>query len=110
MTSWKPVTKAGEVDTHFKRNTEVFHECIDIAKSRHEVLISSPGKKRHHRLKVLNRLEDFNRLVASLADYDCPVRVAFEATGNYDRALAYRLGLAGFEVKQVSSVALAHTR
>jgi transposase len=55
-------------------------------------------------------LEDFNRLVASLADYGCPVRVAFEATGNYHRALAYRLGTAGFEVKLVSSVALARTR
>nr|WP_319412670.1 IS110 family transposase [uncultured Cohaesibacter sp.] len=84
--------------------------AIDIAKSRHEVLISIPGKKRRRRLTVLNRLEDFNRLIASLADYDCPVRVAFEATGNYHRALAYRLGLAGFEVKLVSSVALARTR
>ena len=51
--------------------------AIDIAKSRHEVLISIPGKKRRRRLTVLNRLEDFNRLIASLADYNCPVRVAF---------------------------------
>ena len=41
---------------------------------------------------------------------DRPVRAAFEATGNFHRALAYRLGNAGFEVKLVSSVALARTR
>ena len=84
--------------------------AIDFAKSRHEVLISIPGKTRRRRLTVLNRLDDFNRLITVLADYGCPVRVAFEATGNYHRALAYRLGVAGFEVKLVSSVALARTR
>lgn len=84
--------------------------AIDIAKSRHEVLISIPDKTRRRRLTVLNRLDDFNRLVVALTDYACPVRVAFEATGNYHRALAYRLGTAGFEVKLVSSVTLARTR
>lgn len=84
--------------------------AIDIAKARHEVLIAVPGKKRRRRLTVLNLLEDFNRLIAMLLNYDRPVRVAFEATGNYHRALAYRLGVAGFDVKLVSSVALARTR
>jgi hypothetical protein len=84
--------------------------AIDIAKARHEVFIAVPGKKRRRRLTVLNQLVDFNRLIATLADYGLPVRVAFEATGNYHRALAYRLGVAGFEVKLVSSVALARTR
>lgn len=83
--------------------------AIDIAKARHEVLISIPGKKRR-RLTVLNQLDDFNRLIAALSDYDRPVRAAFEATGNYHRALAWRLGAAGFDVKLVSSVALARTR
>lgn len=84
--------------------------AIDIAKARHEVLILVPGKKWRRRLTVLNQLEDFNRLIATLSEYDRPVRSAFEATGNYHRALAYRLGLAGFDVKLVSSVALARTR
>jgi transposase len=79
--------------------------AVDIAKARHEVLIAVPGKKRRRRLTVLNQLDDFNRLIATLSDYDRPVRVAFEATGNYHRALAYRFGIAGFEVKLVSSVA-----
>jgi len=84
--------------------------AIDIAKARHEVLIAVPGRKRRRRLTILNQLDDFNRLSATLAEYARPVRVAFEATGNYHRALAYQLGVAGFDVKLVSSVALARTR
>ena len=96
-------------DTSFAQSEPVL-VAIDIAKARHEVLIAVPGRKRRRRLTVLNQLDDFNRLVATLSDYDRPVRVAFEATGNYHRALAYRLGVADFEVKLVSSVALARTR
>jgi transposase len=84
--------------------------AIDISKDRHEVLIAVPGKKRRRRLTVLNELDDFQRLVATVTEYGRPVRVAFEATGNYHRALAYHLGCAGFDVKLVSSVALARTR
>ena len=84
--------------------------AFDIAKARHEVLLAVPGKKRRRRLTVLNRLDDFTRLIAILSGYNHPVRAAFEATGNYHRALAYRLGAAGFDVKLVSSVALARTR
>lgn len=84
--------------------------AIDISKTRHEVLILIPSKKRRRRLTVLNQLEDFKRLIATLIDYARPVRVAFEATGNYHRALAYQLGIVGFEVRLVSSVALARTR
>ncbi|EFO34012.1 insertion sequence transposase protein [Roseibium sp. TrichSKD4] len=90
--------------------TEPVLVAIDIAKARHEVLIVIPGKKRRRRLTVLNQLDDFNRLIAALSDYGRPVRAVFEATGNYHRALAYRLRDAGFEVKLVSSVALARTR
>ena len=84
--------------------------AIDIAKARHEVLIAIPDKKRRRRLTVLNELADFNCLATALKEYGRPVRVAFEATGNYHRALAYHLATSGFEVKLVSSVALARTR
>lgn len=84
--------------------------AIDIAKARHEVLIAVPNKKRRRRLTVLNELADVNRLVTALKEYGRPVRVASEATGNYHRALAYHLATADFEVKLVSSVALARTR
>ncbi len=84
--------------------------AIDISKSRHEVLIAIPGKQRRRRLTILNKLDDFHRLIAILLEYGNSVRVAFEATGNYHRAIAYQHDIAGFEVKLVSSVALARTR
>ncbi len=90
--------------------TEPVLVAVDIAKARHEVLIAIPGRTRRRRLTVLNQLDDFNRLIATLSDYGRPVRVAFETTGSCHRALAYRLGIAGFTVKLVSSVALARTR
>ncbi|QFT29570.1 hypothetical protein FIV00_03680 [Labrenzia sp. THAF82] len=43
--------------------TEPVLVAIDIAKSRHEVLLSIPGRKRRRRLTVLNQLDDFNRLM-----------------------------------------------
>ncbi len=84
--------------------------AIDISKRRHEVLIGIPGKKRRRRLTITNTLEDVRRLVFSLASYDLPVRIGFEATGNYHRPLAHHLGQAGFELKLISSVGLARTR
>ena len=59
--------------------------AIDISKHRHEVLIGVPGKKRRRRLTVMNTLEDFKRLSTVLASYGLPVRIGFEATGNYHR-------------------------
>jgi transposase len=84
--------------------------AIDISKHRHEVLIGVPDKKRRRRMTVMNTLEDFQRLSASLASYELPVRIGFEATGNYHRPLAHHLGEAGFELKLISSVGLARTR
>jgi transposase len=83
---------------------------IDISKHRHEVLIAVPGKQRRRRVTLTNTKADFERLVAVLSGYGGPVRVGFEATGNYHRALAHHLSCAGFELKLVSSVALARTR
>ena len=59
---------------------------------------------------MLNTRADFDRLTTLLREHDRPVRVAFEATGNYHRALAFHLTQAGFETKLVSSVGLARTR
>jgi transposase len=74
------------------------------------VLIGIPGKKRRRRLTITNSLEDFQRLASTFASYDLPVRIGFEATGNYHRTLAHFLGRCGFELKLVSSVSLARTR
>ena len=89
---------------------DVILAATDISKYRHEVLIAVPGKKRRRRITLLNTLEDFRRLIAILSDYNLPVRVAFEATGNYHRSIAWHLGQAGFTVSLVSSVALTRTR
>jgi transposase len=83
---------------------------IDISKHRHEVLIAAPGKQRRRRVTLTNAKADFDRLVTVLREYGLPVRIGFEATGNDHRALAHHLSCAGFELKLVSSVALARTR
>jgi len=59
---------------------------------------------------VLNTADDYRRLIAALMEYGLPVSIGFEATGNYHRALMFALGAAGFDLKLVSSVALARTR
>ncbi|MBU2962499.1 hypothetical protein KO516_17060 [Citreicella sp. C3M06] len=51
---------------------------------------------------VLKPFDDFHRLIATRADYQCSVRVVSEATGI---PLACYLGRAGFEVDLVSSAA-----
>jgi transposase len=84
--------------------------AIDIAKTRNEVLIEPPGGGRRRRLTVLNARADHDRLLEVLAGYGAPVIAGFEATGDYHRALAWRLGEAGFTVRLISSVALARTR
>ena len=84
--------------------------AIDIAKHRHEVLIEVPGRARRRRLTVLSTKADHDRPVEALAAYSAPVLIGFEATGDYHRGLAYRLLSAGFELRLVSSVALARTR
>lgn len=84
--------------------------AIDIAKRRNEVLIEVPGRGRRRRLTVLNTRPEHDRLVGILQALDRPVVVGFEATGNYHRPLAWRLIQAGFELRLISSVALARTR
>ena len=96
--------------TAIHSNASTLLVAVDISKRRHEVLIGIPSKKRRRRLTIMNTLEEFQRLADVFASYDLPVRIGFEATGNYHRALAHHLGQAGFELKLVSSVGLARTR
>ena len=84
--------------------------AIDIAKLRNEVLIEAPGHKRRRRLLVLNTRAEHDHLIEVLQAYGRPVVCAFEATGNYHRPIGWRLAEAGFEVRLVSSLALARTR
>jgi transposase len=74
------------------------------------VLIGVQGKEHRRRLTILNTLDDFQRLSATIASDDLPVRIGFEAIGNDHRTLAHHLGQAGFELSLVSAVGLARTR
>ena len=90
--------------------TDAVLVAIDIAKVRNEVLIEVPGDKRRRRLQVLNNRAEHDRLIEVLLAYGRPVVCGFEATGNYHRPIAWRLAEAGFEVRLISSLALARTR
>src|SRR6478609_3712944 len=84
--------------------------AIDMSKHRQEVLIERPEGGRRRRMTVMATKQDYDRLAADLAAIGRPILVGFEATGNYHRTLAYRLLTAGFELRLISSVALARTR
>ena len=84
--------------------------AIDMSKHRQEVLIERPEGGRRRRMTVMATKFDYDRLAMDLGDIGRPIVVGFEATGNYHRTLAHRLLSAGFELRLISSVALARTR
>jgi len=84
--------------------------AIDVAKARNDILVDIPDRGRRRRLTILNERADHDRLIGILSDLKEPVLCGFEATGNYHRPLAWRLLEAGFDVRLISSVALARTR
>jgi len=84
--------------------------AVDVAKARNEVLIEIPSHRHRRRLTVLNTRAEHDRLVTLLSDLGQPATCGLEATGNYHRPIAWRLLQAGFDVRLVSSMALARTR
>ena len=84
--------------------------AIDMSKHRQEVLIERPEGGRRRRLTVMATKADYDGLAEQLTAIGRPIVVGFEATGNYHRTLAHRLLTAGFELRLISSVALARTR
>ncbi len=84
--------------------------AIDIAKHRHEVLLELPGRQPRRRVTVLNTRPEHDRLVAFLQGLETPITIGFEATGSYHRPLAHRFLGECFELRLVSSLALARTR
>jgi transposase len=61
-------------------------------------------------MTVLNTKDDHDRFVTALHVLSRPIIVGIEPTGNYHRVLAHRLISAGFQVRLISSMALARTR
>ena len=90
--------------------TDAVLVAIDMSKHRQEVLIERPEGGRRRRMTVMATKADYDRLATDLSDIGRPIIVGFEATGNYHRTLAHRLLSAGFELRLISSVALARTR
>ena len=84
--------------------------AIDMSKHRQEVLIERPEGGRRRRMTIMATKADYDRLADELSSIGRPIVVGFEATGNYHRPLAHRLLSAGFELRLISSVALARTR
>ncbi|SEN03433.1 Transposase [Sphingomonas gellani] len=84
--------------------------AIDVSKNRQDVLIERPEGGRHGRMTVISIRQGYGGFAEQLAAIGRHIIVAFEATGNYHRTLAHRLLTAGFELRLISSVALARTR
>lgn len=90
--------------------TDAVLVAIDMSKHRQEVLIERPEGGRRRRITIMATKADYDRLADELGSIGPPIVVGFEATGNYHRTLAHQLLSAGFELRLISSVALARTR
>lgn len=83
--------------------------AIDISKDIHDVLLELPDGKRKA-FKVGNHKADFDRFASYVKRLGLPCHIAFEATGDYHRALVNYLHNQGFKLYLVSSIATARTR
>lgn len=92
----------------FNRKNQVL-VAIDIAKVKHDVLIEHPSGQRK-KVIVQNRRSDFQELSTYLKSLGVPCLIGIEPTADYHRNLAYFLQVEGFEVKLMSSIAVARTR
>ena len=83
--------------------------AIDVARYWNAVLIeTAPGQR--HRFKMANTVEDLDRLIEFIGGLGGRCRAGLEPTGDYHRAIAYRLLKAGIEVVSISSVAQSRYR
>ena len=83
--------------------------AIDIAKQHHEVLIECTDGSRQ-RWRMANTRHDDDQLRHRLEAVEAPVLIGFEATGVYHRSLGHYLHQCGFELRLLSSLAMARTR
>lgn len=82
---------------------------MDISKLKHDVLIEWPSGQRK-KMKLLTTKPSFEQFTTYLKSLNHSCVIAFEATGNYHRTIAYHLLMHGFELRLISSIASARTR
>ncbi len=83
--------------------------AMDIAKQHHEVLIEEPDGTRQQ-WRMANTRGDYDQLRRRLEAGKASVLIGFEATGVYHRPLGHFLHQCGFELRLLSSLAMARTR
>jgi transposase len=83
--------------------------AIDVARYWNAVLIETAAGQRQQ-FKMANSAEDFDRLLTFIGKLQGRTRAALEPTGDYHRAIAHRLAVAGVEVVSISSVAQSRYR
>ena len=83
--------------------------AIDIAKHYHEVLLEHADGSRQ-RWRMANTHGDYKQLRQKLETVEGPVLIGFEATGVYHRPLGHFLHQCGFDLRLLSSLAMARTR
>jgi transposase len=83
--------------------------AIDVAKEKHDVLVELPTGQRK-KMIVRNCKADFDGLAKYLERLGQTPVIALEPTADYHRGLAYFLKSKNFEVRAVSSLAVARTR
>lgn len=91
---------------HLKNKAYISWVAIDIAKDYNVVMVEfTDGKTR--RFRIANFGKDHDCLIEVIRELPQPSHIGFEATGNYNRPLAYRLLTEGFDVSLISSLASA---
>lgn len=83
---------------------------ICASKHRHEVMFAILRKTCRRRLTIANSIDDVMRLIVFFREYLRSVRIGYEVTCNHHHVLLSYLGEASFDLKLVSSVALALRR
>jgi transposase len=95
-------------DSHFTLTPRIL-VAIDVAKAKHDVLVELPNGRRKKMISR-NQRQEFQQLAAYLQALDGKCEVALEPTADFHRCIAYFLASNGFEIRLVSSIAVARTR
>jgi transposase len=83
--------------------------AVDVSKAKHDVLVEFSGGERK-KFIVRNSRQDFEKFSNYLKDLKKECLIGIEATADYHRNFAYFIKTQGFELRLLSSIAVARTR